>query len=104
MRPPRVPTLRAVIATAVLGGAGALSSCSVHEHTVGLGPNGIGTQSVRQYYLFFGWLRLNEVDTQRLAQDATSYRVRTEWSFVDFVLSPFLLPLTVTTRTVTVER
>ena len=53
--------------------------------------------------MFFGLLDLNEVDTQRLAGDLTSYRITTRWSFTDILLTPLLLPLTVTSRTVTVE-
>jgi hypothetical protein len=90
--------------TAVLGCAAAgLGGCSIHEHTVGLGPNGIDEVSGRQYYLLFGLLRLNEVDSQRMAGNLTSYRVTTSWSFTDILLSPFLIFLTVSTRTVTVE-
>ena len=76
----------------------------MHEHTVGLGPTGVGEESARQLYLLFGLMRLNEVDSQRMAGELTSYRVTSEWSFVDILLSPFLLLLTVTSRTVTVEK
>lgn len=90
--------------TAALGVVPGLCGCATHEHTVGLGPNGVGEASARQFYWLFGWLRLNEVDSQRLAGELTSYRVTTSWSFTDFLLTPFLLPLAVTTRTVTVEK
>lgn len=80
------------------------SSCSIHRHIVGTGPNGIGTDSMRQYYVFFGLLRLNEADSQRLTDGMTSYEVVTKLAFTDMLLWPFLLPLTVTSRTVTVNR
>lgn len=95
---------RTLLHAVMLGVASGLCGCSVHEHTVGLGPNELGSESHRQFYLFFGWLRLNDVDSQRLAADSTSYRITSEWSWIDALLSPLLLPLTVTTRTVTVER
>ena len=104
MRAIRVTALRLLLAILCWVGPATLSGCSVHEHNVGLGPNGLGTESVRQFYILFGWLQINEVDSQRLAKDATSYRICSEWSFVDVLLAPFLLPLTVTSRTVTVER
>ncbi len=83
-----------------------LGSCGVHTHVhrVGLGPTGIGNDSMRQYYIFFGLLRLNDVDSQRMTQDLTSYEITTEYSFTDLLLSPLLLPWTVTSRTVTVSR
>jgi hypothetical protein len=78
--------------------------CAAHHHRVGTGQNGVGQSSMRQYYLFFGLLRLNEVDTQRLSGNLTSYEIVTERSFSDFLVMPLLLPLTVTSRTVTVYR
>ncbi len=80
------------------------SSCLLHHHVVGGGPNGLGSESIRQYYIFFGLLRLNEADSQRLTENATGYRVVTKYSFTDILLTPLLLPLTVTSRTVTVYR
>lgn len=81
-----------------------LPGCVYHVHRVGLGPTGLGSESTRQFYLLFGLVSLNEVDVQRLATDLTSYSIETEFSFVDFLLTPLLLPLTITSRTVTVEK
>lgn len=84
--------------------SGALGSgCVAHEHIVGLGPTGLGESSMRQYYLLFGLIQFNEVNVQRLASDLTSYSIVSEFSFVDLLLSPLLLPFTVTSRTVTVK-
>lgn len=91
----------------ILAGLGLIApstSCSVHEHRVGLGPTGQGEESKRAFYLFFGLFRLNEVDSQRMASGATSYAVRTERSFLDYVLAPLMLPFTITSRTVTVSK
>lgn len=85
-------------ATALLGGA-----CVGHQHTVGLGPTGTGVAQQRQYYALFGFWKINEVDSQRLAADLTSYSVESQFSFVDLLLQPLLLPFTMTSRTVTVR-
>jgi len=85
-------------ATALLGGA-----CVGHQHTVGLGPTGTGVAQQRQYYALFGFWQINEVDSQRLAADLTSYSIDTQFSFVDLLLQPLLLPFTMTSRTVTVR-
>ena len=81
-----------------------LGGCHVHQHRVGGGPVGAGEDSMRQYYLLFGLVSLNEVDSQRLTRDLTSYEITTEFAWTDMFLLPLLLPLTVTTRTVTVAR
>ncbi len=88
----------ALAVLAVLG-----TGCVAHRHTVGLGPTGIAEQADRQYYVFFGLVPWNEVNVQRMASDLTSYSIESEYSFVDFLMTPFLLPFTVTSRTVTVR-
>jgi len=79
------------------------SSCVTHRHVIGLGPTGMGEATERQYYILFGLVRFNEVDPRRMADNLTSYSIESEFSLVDLLLSPFLLPLTVTSRTVTVK-
>jgi hypothetical protein len=81
----------------------AAAGCTSHYHSIGLGPTGSAEQSERQYYFLFGLIRINEVDPGRMAADLTSYSIETEFSFTDLLLSPLLIPLTVTSRTVTVR-
>lgn len=80
------------------------AACVAHEHRVGVGPTGLGSDSQRQFYLLFGLVRTNEVDAARMADDLTGYSITTEFSFTDLLLAPLLLPLTMTSRTVTVAR
>ena len=80
------------------------TSCSVHTHRVGGGSTGTREESARQWYVFFGLWRLNEVNTQRMTGELTSYDIRTALEGSDLFLSALFLPLTVTTRTVTVYR
>lgn len=77
--------------------------CMAHKHVVGLGPTGLGEVSKRQWYFFFGLVNLTEVNVQNMAGNLTGYTVETEQSFTDLLLLPLLLPLTVSTRTVTVK-
>lgn len=77
-----------------------LPGCLVHEHQVGHGSSNIDQATMRQYYLFFGLVRLNEVNVQRELADKTSYVIDSGFRFWDFVLAPFLAPFTITTRTV----
>lgn len=80
-----------------------LGGCMSHTHVVGVGSTGIGTESTRQYYLFFGLLPLNEVNVQRETGDLTGYEIHSQYGFVDILLSPLLFFLTGTSRTVTVN-
>jgi len=79
-------------------------ACDVHTHIIGSGPTGVGEESVRQYYIFFGLLQLNDVDVQRMAGDLTSYQITTKRAFTDYLLFPLLGWFTITSRTVTVQR
>ena len=79
------------------------TSCVGHRHRVGLGPTGTREQTARQYYILFGLFQANEVDAQRMADGLTSYEIETEYGFYDILMQPLLLPLTITTRTVTVR-
>ena len=81
----------------------AATSCITHTHVVGLGPTGTGGVAARQYYFLFGFLAINEVETQRLAPELTSYSIETGFGLTDLVLLPFLLPFTLTSRTVVVR-
>ena len=66
---------------------------------------------MQQYYLFFGLVRLNDADVQRVVGDYTSYDVEVGFcnrdgfweSMGDFMVSMLFLPLTVTRQTVTVK-
>ena len=93
------PRLR-VAALALLLLAG---SCVSHRHSVGLGATGTGTQTERQFYILFGVFQANEVSAQRMADGVTSYEIESRFGWYDFLLQPFLLPLTMTSRTVTVR-
>lgn len=74
-----------------------------HTHVVGLGATGSGEVVERQYYWLFGFVGINDVDPQRMAPELTSYTIQTKYGFVDFLLTPLLLPLLATSRTVVVR-
>lgn len=93
----RKKTLAAAAAACLTAG------CVSHVHNVGLGAAGSDEQVERQYYWLFGFVEFNEVDAERMAGNLTSYTIETEYGFVDFLLTPFLLPLLATSRTVTVR-
>jgi len=79
------------------------ASCVSHRHSVGLGATGTGEQHARQYYIFFGFFSANEVSAQRMADGVTSYEIESKYGFWDLIMQPLLLPLTMTSRTITVR-
>lgn len=100
-------TVRARRSACALACAALLSlgtGCVSHRHVVGVGPTGVGEESARQYYVFFGLIPFNEVDTLRMAGGLNGYAVESSYTFTDFLLMPILLPLTSTSRTVTVQK
>ena len=68
-------------------------SCATHVHTVGHGPQkGIKVTS-RQFYLFYGLVPLNSVDTNKMAgidsngNYITDYEIQTQTGPIDIVLA-----------------
>ena len=68
-------------------------SCATHLHTVGHGPQtGIKVTS-RQFYLFYGLVPLNSVDTNEMAgidsngNYITDYEIQTQTGPIDIVIA-----------------
>ena len=78
--------------------------CSAHTHNVGAGASGVDKASQRQWYILYGLIPLNNVDTNAIAADATDYTIKTETGFVDIVIGMFTGIITVNSRTVTVTK
>ena len=92
-------------------------SCATHLHTVGHGPQtGIKVTS-RQFYLFYGLVPLNSVDTNEMAgidlngNYITNYEIQTQTGPIDIVIAFGLGlftygigPVIIQSRTVTVTQ
>ena len=78
--------------------------CSAHVHTVGNGPQGNTITEARQWYILFGYVPLNIVDTNAMAGEATDYEIRTEQNAIDIIISAFTGVISVHSRTVTVRK
>jgi hypothetical protein len=78
--------------------------CSAHAHKVGAGAQGSDIQTARQWYVLWGIIPINEIDTNTMAGPVNDYEVRTEQSAVDFIISMFTGIVTVNCRTVTVTK
>ena len=89
-----------LIAVAMLG----LVACSTNVHVIGKGAQGNDVQTARQWYALFGLIPINEVDTNAMAGDAENYTITTEQTFIDGVICCFTCYVTVTCRTVEVQK
>ena len=88
-------------------------SCATHIHHVGAGPQ-IGHQvKARQYYLLWGLVPLNSVDTNELAgtdingNPIENYEIQTQYGAIDIAInwvSVVTIAGLVSSRTVTVTK
>ncbi len=78
--------------------------CTTHIHTIGNGPQTGEMVQARQWYILFGLVPLNEVDTHEMAGDAANYEIKTETSAIDILIGIPASYVTVSSRTVTVTK
>lgn len=80
------------------------TSCAAHVHRVGEGSQRYDVSRARQWYVIWGVVPLNHVDSHAMAAGARNYRITTFYSPIDLLITTILVPLTITTRTVLVEK
>lgn len=81
-----------------------LTSCYTITHKVGNGAQGSTTTSERQWYILWGLVPINHVDSQAMAGGATDYTITTQATFVDVIIGAVTGIVTVAPRTVTVKK
>ena len=92
-------------------------SCATHVHTVGYGPQAGTKVTSRQFYLLYGLVPLNSVDTNKMAgidsngNYITDYEIQTQTGPVDIAITVGLGivtfgigPAIIQSRTVTVTK
>ncbi len=77
--------------------------CYTLNHTVGDGAKGSTVQSERQWYILFGLIPLNTVDSKAMAKGAKDYTITSQMTFVDFIIGIFTSIVTVQPHTVQVK-
>ena len=78
--------------------------CYAQTFVVGNGAQSSQVEETRQWYILFGLVPLNTVDSKAMAGDATNYTIHTEQTFLDVVINIFTSAVTVYSRTVTVTK
>ena len=84
-----------------------LIGCSTHVHTVGTGPQTGVENTARQYYLLYGLIPINSIDTDEMAGSAANYEIQTQVGPMDVVInvaSAVAIAGIVSSRTVTVTQ
>lgn len=81
-----------------------LSGCAAHVHKIGQGAQGSQKTEARQWYVLWGLVPINEVDSQKMADGATDYTIKTETSALDVIINIFTTYVSVVSRTVTVTK
>jgi hypothetical protein len=80
------------------------AGCAAHTHVVGDGAQRGQTIESRQWYVIWGLVPINDVDTNMMAGETSDYSITTEINALDFLINVFLGWITITSRTVTVTR
>ena len=78
--------------------------CTTHIHKVGSGPTAYDSEELRQWYILWGLVPINDVDTKDMAGDAKNYEIKTEVTPLDFLISIPASAVSITSRTVTVVK
>lgn len=78
--------------------------CATHTHVVGNGAQGTDMIESRQWYVLWGMVPINEVDTQAMAGEATDYEIITEVNLLDAIINTVLSEVSIYCRTVTVRK
>ena len=78
--------------------------CAAHTHVVGNGAQGNEVTQQRQWYVLFGLIPINNVDTEQIAQGTADYTIKTEQSALDVIINIFTGMVSVYSRTVTITQ
>lgn len=96
--------LRKFFAAVLILGILFVIGCSTHVHKVGNGAQGNDMMEARQWYVLWGLVPMNVVDTNAMAGAATDYEITTEFNALDFIINVFTGVATINSRTVTVRK
>lgn len=81
-----------------------ISSCYTLEHTVGTGAKGNSMTEKRAWYVLWGLVPINEVDSKQMAGGASNYKVTSQVTFIDGVINCFTSIVTVYCQSVMVTK
>ncbi len=78
--------------------------CAAHVHKVGKGAQGNDITMARQWYVLWGVVPINDVDTNAIAEGAADYEITTSVTPLDFVINAVLGQVSINCRIVSVQK
>ena len=96
--------LRKCSAVVLILGVLLLIGCAAHVHKVGNGAQGNDIMMERQWYVLYGLVPINEVDTNAMAGEATDYEIMTQHTGLDVIINIFTGAISINSRTVIVRK
>jgi len=78
--------------------------CATHRHIIGNGAQSGVEVNSRQWYILYGLIPLNNVDTKAMAGGASDYEIITKQGVVDILIGMVAQIVTINSRTVTVKK
>ncbi len=82
----------------------ATPACYTFKHTVGNGPTSGMKSQEDQWFILWGLVPLNSVDSKALVGSASNYRVTTQFTPLDVIISAFTGWITIHKQTIVVEK
>ncbi|MGQ9818995.1 MAG: Bor/Iss family lipoprotein [Candidatus Kapaibacteriales bacterium] len=64
-------------------------ACFTQHHVIGEGAKGNQVVTERTWYVLWGLVPINKVDTKEMAKGAKNYEITTQFSFVDVLIGIF---------------
>jgi len=77
--------------------------CAAHTHIVGDGGQETKVEA-RQWYILWGLVPLNKIDTKSMAGNAEDYTIYTRLNVLDFLINIPTSLVTINSRTVSVTK
>ncbi|GMQ81100.1 MAG: hypothetical protein BMS9Abin05_0530 [Rhodothermia bacterium] len=88
----------------VLAASFMMTGCFTQRHVIGEGAQTGDVEEVRQWYVLWGLVPINDVDSAELANGAYDYEIKTEHNALDVIIGIFTGVISVYPRTVTITR
>ena len=96
--------LQKCLAVVLILGVLLIIGCAAHVHKMGNGAQGNDIMMERQWYVLFGLVPINEVNTNAMAGEATNYEIMTQHTGLDVIINIFTGVISVNSRTVIVRK
>ena len=80
------------------------AGCFTMKHVVGSGSQSGVAETDRQWYILWGLVPLNTVDSKTMAGGATNYTIKTEYTALDFLINIVTGIVSIQSMTVEVKK